>query len=410
MTDTTPHESLLTTADADPHPFFDRIRSEQPISWDDGLGGWIVLSYELCRYVLVNEQLFRHPYADSDETLVKIKGGRRNLVVLQGAEHERMRRYVLQLFSPRNVELYVQHHIVPVTRYLVDRFSSRGSADLYSEFTAQLPSRVLMSLFGMDAADDEFLEHALHLHDVIMAWAGSRHYSGAEQTRQALAASEELNSILLPYLRKRRDHPANDLVSRLWAEAPALLEDATEEDMLATCRELYLGGSDTTVHALSNAIYVLLTDPAVAAAVRADRDRALSTFIDEVLRVWGSVQYRSRIANEDIEVGGVAVKKDQVIFTINAAGNRDPARYPHAAQIDIARNKPRDHLAFNAGPRACVGMALARAQMRVGLESLLDRLADLKLDPHSAPPRFLGLFTRSFRPLNVVFVPEPRSC
>ncbi len=410
MMDTTRPDSILSTENSDPHPFFDRVRAQHPMSWDDGLGGWLVLSYELCRHVLVNEQLFRHPYADADDTLVKIKGGRRNLVVLQGPEHERMRRYVLQLFSPRNVELYTQHHIVPVTRYLIDRFSSRGNAELYGEFTAQLPSRVLMSLFGMDAADDGFLEHALHLHDVIMAWAGSRHFSGEEQTRQALAASEELNSILLPYLRKRRDHPANDLVSRLWAEAPALLDDVKEEDMLATCRELYLGGSDTTVHALSNAIHVLLTEPDIAAAVKADRDRALSTFIDEVLRVWGSVQYRYRIANQDVELGGIAVKKDQVIFTLNAAGNRDPARYPHPAQIDLARSKPRDHLAFNAGPRACVGMALARAEMRVGLEAVIDRLGGLKPDPAAPPARFLGLFTRSFRPLHVVFTPETRSC
>ena len=403
-------DSILATADADPHPFFDRLRAEQPVSWDDGLGGWIVLSYDLCRHVLVNEQLFRHPYADADETLIKIKGGRRNLVVLQGAEHERMRRYVLQLFSPRNVELYTQHHIVPVVRYLIDRFTARGRADLHSELAAQLPSRVLMSLFGMDAADDAFLEHALHLHDVIMSWAGSRHYGDEEQTRQALAASQELNSILLPYLRARRESPRDDLVSRLWAEAPALLEDATEEDMLATCRELYLGGSDTTVHTLSNAIHVLLTEPAVAAAVNSDRERALSTFIDEVLRVWGSVQYRSRVANQDIELGGVEIKKNQVVFTVNAAGNRDPAHYPHAAEIDVARNKPRDHLAFNAGPRACVGMALARAEMRIAIEALLDRLTGLKLDPDAPPPRFLGFFTRSFRPLNVTFVAQPAQC
>jgi cytochrome P450 len=401
-------ESVLSTADTDPHPFFDRMRAAAPVSWDEGLGGWIVLNYELCRHVLVNEQLFRHPYADADETLVKIKGGRRNLVVLQGAEHERMRRYVLQLFSPRNVEVYIKHHVVPVTQYLIDRFGSRGRADLYTEFATQLPSRVLMSLFGMDAADDGFLEHALHLHDVIMTWAGSRHYCAAEQTQLALAASEELNSILLPYLRARREQPRDDLVSRLWAEAPALLEDATEEDMLATCRELYLGGSDTTVHALSNAIYVLLTEPAIAASVRADRDRALSTFLDEVLRVWGSVQYRSRVANQDIELAEVAIKKDQVVFTLNAAANRDPAHYPRAAEIDVARSKPRDHLAFNAGPRACVGMALARAEMRVALEALLDRLVGLELDPLASPPRFLGLFTRSFRPLNVAFVPELR--
>ena len=406
MTDNTRTNSLLSTADSDPHPYFDALRTEHPISWDEGLGGWIVLSYDLCRHVLVNEQLFRHPYADADETLVKIKGGRRNLVVLQGVEHERMRRYVLQLFSPRNVESYTEHHIVPITRQLIDRFSTRGRAELHSELAAQLPSRVLMSLFGMDPADDSFLEHALHLHEVIMKWAGSRHFGGEDQARDALAASAELNSILLPYLRKRRAQPANDLVSRLWVEAPALLEDATEEDLLATCRELYLGGSDTTVHALSNAIYVLLSQPETAAALAGDRQRALMPFIDEVLRLWGSVQYRYRIANQDSDVGGVTVKANQVVFTINAAANRDPDHYPHACTLDLARPKPRDHLAFNVGPRACVGMALARAEMRVGLEALLDRLPDLRLDPSQPPPRYLGLFTRSFRPLNVLFTPE----
>lgn len=394
------------TKDSDPHPWFDTGRDRNPVIWDEGMSGWIILSYDLCRYVLVNEQLFRHPYADADETLIQVKGGRRNLVVLQGAEHQRMRRYVLQIFSPRNVELYVEHHVRPVTQFLVDRFSPRGSAELHGEFSSQLPSRVLMSLFGMDAADDAFLQHALHLHDVIMAWAGSRHFADEETTRRALAASRELNSILLPYLRKRREAPANDLISRLWAEAPGILDDVTEEDLLATCRELYLGGSDTTVHALSNALYVLLTRPESAARIRADRDRALSTFIDEVLRVWGSVQYRYRIANQDIELQGVLIRKDEVVFPVNAAGNRDPAHYRRPAEIDVDRPKPRDHLAFNAGPRACVGMALARAEMRVGLEEILDRLDDLRLDPGAAPPRFLGLFTRSFQPLHVVFTPR----
>lgn len=410
MTDTVRPRSLLSTADHDPHPYFDALRAEHPISWDETLGGWVVLSYDLCHHVLTNEQSFRHPYADADETLVRIKGGRRNLVVLQGAEHERMRRFVLQLFSPKNVQLYTEHHIVPITHRLIDRFAAKGRAELYSEFTAQLPSRVLMSLFGMDPADDGFLQHALHLHEVIMKWAGSRHFGGADPTREALAASAELNAILLPYLRKRRDQPADDLVSRLWAQAPELLEDATEEDLLATCRELYLGGSDTTVHALSNAIYVLLSQSDTVAAIARDRQRTLLPFIDEVLRLWGSVQYRYRIANQDCDLGGIPIKAGQVVFTINAAANRDPEHYPNASALDLARPKPRDHLAFNVGPRACAGMALARAEMRVGLEALLDRLPALRLDPAEPPPHFLGLFTRSFRPLHVLFTPEHVAC
>ncbi|MHC8380513.1 cytochrome P450 [Pseudomonas sp. LB3P14] len=398
-----PHQSILSTQDSDPHPYFDALRAEGPVVWDDGMKGWVALSHETCKFVLVNEQLFRHPYADADATMVEVKGGRRNIVVLQGAEHERMRRYVIQLFTPKNIEMYVEHHVQPITEFLIDRFVQHHHADLVAEFADQLPCRVFMSLFGMDARDDEFLARVLALHDDIMVWAGGRHFLGEDATRKALAASHALNEILLPFIRQRREQPADDLMTRLWAEAPGILDDVSEEDMLATCRELYLGGSDTTVHALSNALHVLLTNPDVAAAVRADRERALPVFIEEVLRVWGSVQYRYRVANQDIELGGVQIRKDQVVFTLNAAANRDPEHYACPAQIDLHRDKPRDHLAFNAGPRTCAGLSLARAEIRVALNQVLDRLPELRLDPAAPPPRFCGLFTRSFKPLQVLF-------
>lgn len=399
-----PHQqSILQTRDSDPHPYFDALREQGELVWDDGMKGWVALSYEACKYVLVNEPLFRHPYADADETMIEVKGGRRNIVILQGAEHDRVRRFVMQLFSPRNVEMYTQHHILPITDFLLQRIEQRGSAELVTEFADQLPCRVFMSLFGMDAKNDEFLARVLKLHDDIMVWAGGRHFLGEDATQTALAASRELNDILLPYVRLRREQPADDLMSRLWVEAESFMPEATEEDLLATCRELYLGGSDTTVHALSNALYVLLTQPDVAEQVRADRDKALNNFIEEVMRVWGSVQYRYRVANQDIEVAGVAVKKDQVIFTLNAAANRDPAHYGCPAQIDLGRERPKDHLAFNVGPRTCTGLALARAEMRVALNQVLDRLSNLRLDPEAAPPQFSGMFTRSFKPLNVLF-------
>ncbi|GGC27010.1 cytochrome P450 hydroxylase [Paraburkholderia caffeinilytica] len=399
--------SLLSTSDTDPHTFYDAMRERTPVLWDERMKGWLVLSYDLCKQVLSDEGHFRHPYADADATMIEVKGGRRNVTVLQGAEHDRMHRYVVQLFKPANIAVYTEHHIRPVTKFLIDRFVQRGSAELFSELALQLPCRAFMSLFGMDALDDAFLHRVMRLHDDIMVWAGGRHFLGEDATQRALDASHQLNAILLPYVRSRRDNPTNDLISRLWAEAPEVLADATEEDVLATCRELYLAGSDTTVHALSNAIYVLLTERAVFERVSGDRGEALTSFIEEVMRVWGSVQYRYRVANEDIELGGMPVRKDQVIFTINAAANRDPAHYSACpAHVDLDRPAVRDHLAFNVGPRSCAGAQLARAEMRLALNALLDRLPDLRLDPAAEPPRFQGMFTRSFRPLNVVFAPQ----
>jgi cytochrome P450 len=397
-------ESLLATQDQVPHGFYDRLRERGPVHWDEEMKGWLALSYDTCKTVLSNEDLFRHPYADADETMIAVKGGARNITVLQGEEHDRMHRYVLQIFSPKNIKLYIDHHIVPTTRYLIDRLRPRGRAELFEAFCQQLPCRTFMSLFGMDARDDAFLDHVMALHETIMEWAGGRHFHGRELTDRALAASRELNDILIPYIRRSRDNPGNDLMGRLWAEAPDLLAGVTEEDMIATCRELYLGGSDTTVHALANAIYLLLSDSGLFEAVAADpAGSAMGNFIEEVMRTHGSVEYRYRVANQDIELGGQWIRKDQVIFTVNAAANRDPAHYAQPARVDLHRQRPRDHLAFNTGPRVCVGSGLARAEMRTGLAALIRELPGLRLDPDAEPPRFTGFFTRSYRPLNVIF-------
>lgn len=397
--------SLIETADSDPHPYFDALRENSPVVWDQGFKGWLVLSYDTCRQILVSEDKFRHPYTNADETLVEVKGGRKNITVMHGEEHQKMHRYIVQLFSPKNIQMYRDRHVIPVTHYLIDQFIEKGKADLAADFADDLPPRAFMSLFGMDPKDSAYVKHVRALHEVIMWWSGGRLFLGEEATKKALDVSHQLNEILLPYIRARRESPRDDMISRVWAEAPAILGDVSETDMLAVCRELYLGGSDTTVHALRNAFYLLLTQPDVYAAVNADRDKALNNFIEEVMRNLGSVQYRTRIANQDIELGGVQIKKDDLLVVVNAAANRDPAHYGCPAKIDLNRATPRDHLAFNAGPRSCAGAALARDEMRIAIEAVLDRLHDLRLDPEQPAPQFTGLFTRSYQPLHVRFTP-----
>lgn len=399
-----PVSSLMSTKDKLPHPFYEQLHALDDMHWDAEMKGWLAVSYDACKEVLTREDLFRHPYADADATMIEVKGGARNITVLQGEEHDRMHRYTMKLFSADNIKIYNEQHITPITDFLLSRIEGKGQAELFSTFCKQLPGRTFMSLFGMDAADDTFMHHVVELHDTIMTWAGGRHYLGPEATEAALAASHELNAILKPYISKRREQPANDLMGRIWAEAPGLLDDITEDDILAVCRELYLAGSDTTVLALANAIYLLLTDKALYDSILNDRDdKLLNNFIEEVMRTHGSVEYRYRIANQDIELGGVLVKKDQVIFTINAAANRDPDHYSCPAMVDLNRPRPRDHLAFNTGPRICVGAALARAEMRIGLRALLDRLPNLRLDPTAEQPQFKGFFTRAWQPLHVLF-------
>ena len=404
MSSNCPHGSLTSTKDSVPHPFYEALRATGPVHWDEEMKGWLAISHDICKYVLSHEELFRHPYADADATMIEVKGGPRNITVLQGEEHDRMHRYLMKLFNPEAIRAYTDRHIVPVTAMLLGRLEGQGRAELFSAFCKPLPGRTFMSLFGMDPPSDDFMSHVLELHDTIMHWAGGRHYLGPDATDAALAASHELNGILLPYIRKSRDNPGDNLLGRLWSEAPALFGAIDEADMLAICRELYLAGSDTTVLAMANAIYLLLTDRALYERIRDDMDgKLLDNFIEEVMRTHGSVEYRYPIANQDIELGGQPIRKDQIVFTINAAANRDPAHYSCPARVDLDRPRPRDHIAFNTGPRICVGAALARAEMKVGLRALLDQLPNLRLDTRAEQPRFKGFFTRAWQPLHVLF-------
>jgi cytochrome P450 len=139
------------------------------------------------------------------------------------------------------------------------------------------------------------------------------------------------------------------------------------------------------------------------AAVAQDRDK-IPNVIEEAQRLYGSPQWRYRRANQDCDLGGVTVKKDQMIILLHGAANRDPQRFGDCpATPDLARPRLRDHLAFNYGPRSCVGMGLARMEMRDALNGVLDRLPNVRPDPTAEQPRYANLFMRSFRPLHVRF-------
>jgi cytochrome P450 len=393
--------SLLSTLDKDPHAYYEALRERGGLVWDAGMGGWAVLSYELCRHIEEREDLFRHPYADATELLLEIKGGPRNITVLQGEDHQKLRRYLARMFLPKVVQEYQETLLKPIVDYLFNRVAPKGRAELALEIADQLPPRVFVGLLGMDWMDEGLVTRELELHNAVMDWIGGNR--SAEVTKKAREASHELNAILMPEIQRRRREPGTDIISRLWADAPELFADISAEDIMAICRELFLAGSDTSVHAIANAYYLLLTQPDVLAAVSRDRGEALDAFIEESLRLLTVVQYRFRVANQDTTLGGTDVKRNDLLIPVNAAANRDPARFECPHQVKLDRPQKRAHLAFNMGPRMCIGAPLARAELRLSIEALLDRLPNVRLDPAAPPPYFANIYTRSYRPLHVLY-------
>jgi cytochrome P450 len=394
--------TLLSVKDVDPFDFYERLRARGSLIRDEVMNAWLVLDYAQCRDIESNEAQFSNPYANASDLMKRIKGGDSNITMTQGDVHDRLRRFHLRLLSPNAVASYREQHVRPIIDFLVRRIERKGSANLAADFADQLPPRVIAALFGMPWQDDDLVKRILHLHEDVMAWIGMQHATGALADR-AVAAADELNAMLLHYLRLRRDHPADDFASRIWLDAPQYYGNMDEAAALGISREIFLGGSDTTVHALANCFYLLLTRPDLRARVAAERGASLTAFVEESMRVYGSVQYRFRVAVNDIRIGNVDVKTGETLVLVHAAANRDPKKFACPVQIDLNRARLKDHLAFNFGPRACVGAGLARAEMHDSIQILLDRLPNLRFDPTAEPPRFRSLFMRSWQPLHVLF-------
>ncbi|WP_321897282.1 cytochrome P450 [Burkholderia cepacia] len=397
-----PEWSMLSLANQDPFPTYDVLRERGRVVWDPGMKCWLVLSYDVCKVIESDEATYRIMYADASPLTLKIKGGNIGLSALTGDKHVRMRRIYLRLLSPQLMPKYRDEHVLPVINDAIDRFAPTGHAELVSQFAEPIPERVMASVFGLPWKDDELIDNISRWHKDVTAWIGMKN-SGDEFTRKAQLACDELNNLLRPIVIERREQRGSDLVSSLWNLLPEHYGDVDVDDVLAVTRDIAIGAGETTTNAIANVAYLLLTDPAVCEAVSKDHHATLNSFVEESLRLLGSVQWRYRIANKDVEIDGKQIKKDDTILLLHAAANRDPEHFGCPHMMDLNRTPPTDHVAFNVGPRVCAGMHLARLELRECAKALLTRLPNMRLDDTKEKPYFRHFSHRSYGPLHVTF-------
>jgi cytochrome P450 len=258
-----------------------------------------------------------------------------------------------------------------------------------SDITSKYPVQVICGLVGVP------LEDAAQFHH----WAEQIN-TGPLHPDEGMAASRAMRDYLAPIVEDRRDHPRDDLISDL-VHAEIDGERLTDEKIYGFLRLLLPAGAETTFRVMGNALTALLTHPDVLARVRADR-ALLPAVIEETLRWETSVTQVSRVAAVDAEAGGCPIPKGSAISVITASANHDEARYDHPDTFDIDR-PVQNHLAFGTGQHQCLGMHLARLELRVGLDLILERLPNLRLDPDAAAPVIGGMAFRGPQQLAVLF-------
>lgn len=295
---------------------------------------------------------------------------------LDGEEHRQYRSLVSQAFKRSSIERWEPELVDGVLERLLDDVAPLGRGDLVASLTSKFPVQVICGIVGVPLDD----------HDRFNGWAEKINF-GPLSPEEGMAASAAMVEYLEPLVAARRVEPTGDLLSEL---VHAEIDGATLSDarLYGFLRLLLPAGAETTYRVFGSALLAIARDATLRDRVTADRS-LVDPLIEETLRWETSVTMMSRRATVDTEIGGVAVGAGCPVTVFNGAANRDPARWDEADRFDIDR-EPIAHLAFGTGPHQCLGMHLARVELVAGINAVLDRLPDLRLDPAAPAPTIAG--------------------
>ena len=400
----------------DPYPYFERLRTEAPVFRDPKTGIVSVSTYDLIMKVNTQPRIFSNNFSaqlrsgstgdiDPDEMEI-LKGGVPVVNTMLTADppvHTRYRKLTMKAFSYKRVE-QMGTYVADVTNALIDRFAKDGHIELKKGFANHLPMTVIADALGVPRADmDRFRTWS----DAFVAQLGGL----AEKAARLDAARKivEFQKYFIEKIEEKRANPTEDVISDL------VHADLSEEgdprkmeygELLSILQQLLVAGNETTAHSLTAGIYFLLTNPDQMAKLTADPS-LIPNFVEETLRTLTPSNNMWRVATQDTEIGGVPIKKDELILLRYGSGNRDEAHFPHANQFDIARENAKSHLAFGAGIHTCLGAVLARKEMITAFPIILKRLKNMKLAAGKNSFRYApNILLRGVLELHITFDPE----
>jgi cytochrome P450 family 142 subfamily A polypeptide 1 len=244
-------------------------------------------------------------------------------------------------------------------------------------------------------------------HEMLLEWSDLFATGGDEVREKVMPAAEAYAEYILEIVKQRRGGDGEDLVS-LVVNAEIDGEALTDVDLIMETMLILVGGDETTRHVISGGLEQLLRHPDQLERLRADR-KLLPSAIEEMLRWVTPIQNMNRTATRDVELGGQKIREGDRMLLLYPSANRDERVFDDPDRFDVERT-PNDHVAFGGfGRHHCLGAQLARLELRVLFDELLDRLPDLALaDPEAELPRRRGNFVLGVESMPVRFTPVAR--
>ncbi|PYV66173.1 MAG: cytochrome P450 [Acidobacteria bacterium] len=364
---------------ADPYPLYRRLRTEDPVHWDSFLHAWVVTRYPDVIRVLHHFSASRTPTPEqlSGMNLSALnpiaKVMVRQMLFLDPPDHTRLRTLASAAFTPARVER-LRSHIQDIADSLIDGLVSKRSMDLVADFAAPLPAIVTAEMLGVPVADHEKLKNWSA--DFAEMLGNFQH--NPDRFPRVLSSVESMGAYFRSAMKEQRVHPRDGLIhAMMTAEVDG--SKLSEEEIVANLIVTMVGGQETTTNLIGNGMVTLLRNRSEMERLRADSS-IIHPAVEELLRYESPSQHTARVAPEDLEMGGMQIRKRQAVIAVMGAANRDPERFPDPDRLDLTRPDNR-HLAFGWAAHFCFGAPLARIEGQIAFETLLRRLPNLALKP-----------------------------
>ncbi|WP_209348955.1 cytochrome P450 [Pontixanthobacter sp. CEM42] len=389
---------------------FDHLRSEHGVVkvLPDAEGVfdpfWLITSYDdVMRISKDNQTFLNHPRTvvfslnEGIEFAKAMTGGSphmvASLVTFDAPIHMKYRKLTQEWFMPKNLRS-VEDEIRALADKTVQKLVSAGpEVDFVPLVSAPYPLHVVMQIMGVPEEDEPRMlmltQQMFGGQDDDLNQSGMKNMTPEQITQLVAGAVADFEKYFAGITAEKRASPTGDVASTI-ANATVDGEPLNDRDMMGYYIILAAAGHDTTSASTAGAMLALAQDPEQFVRVKADRS-LLPGIVEEAIRWTSPVQHFMRTAAEDTEIGGQQIKKDDWLMINYVAANHDPAQFDDPRRFDAARS-PNRHLAFGAGAHQCLGLHLARLEMRILFEALLDRLDSIELagEPLRSKSTFVG--------------------
>jgi cytochrome P450 len=377
----------------DPYPYFDELRAKCPVL-DQPHHGVLAVSGHSEALAVYKDSAFSscvsvagpfsglpfQPEGDDISELLEAYRDRipmsEHIVTQDGALHARTRGLLSRLLTPKRLKEN-EDFMWELSDQLLDRFVSRGSCEFLADYARPFSGLVIADLLGIPRSD----------HDEFRAVNGTQVVGDItdDTVTRAHNPLEWLDEKFTGYITERRREPRADVLTEM---AQAKYPDGSTPEIIDVVRLatfVFAAGQETTTKLLSFGMQVLGDNPDMAKLLRENRD-LITLFVEEALRMESPVKCHFRMARTSTTVGEVPVPAGSMVMLLPGASNRDERKFEQPHEFRLDRPNVREHIAFGRGSHSCPGAPLARAEGRISLNRILDRMTDIRIsEEHHGP-------------------------